>query len=556
MKPRNTVLTICVSCVLCYSSVSGEETGKHLFVLSGQSNMQGHRPAEAFTPTVAEALGKDQVIVIQDAQGGQPIRRWYKRWKSPARESPGDLYDQLMKKVKPAITGETLATVTFIWMQGERDARMQWGDVYETSLKGLHEQFSKDLGRSDVNFVIGRLSDFDLENRSYRHWTMIRKIQTKVADSNSRFAWVDTDDLNDGVNRRGKSIRNDLHYSAEGYKRLGKRFARSALELIHQHSGDLSELRTYGHQIVYEAYVDDNWELMAMNADGSGKTNLTNTPHVHEMYPQASFDGTKICCVVDTQEDGKTVRGVWYMNADGTERVKVAARARQPFWHPDGTKIAFLAQEFKRFSVKTIATTKLVVFDLKTRAKREHANRQIHHLFGPGWSPDGRWIVSTVHGGMGFGHAIIAIESDGQQFHDLQIPGCRPNISPAGTRLTWSSNDHTISIADVDFTSSVPTVSNVQVLDQRVELHLYHPDFSPDGKYISYSVGPGGRMPANGRGTHTDVAETVGVRGKWNLFIKRADGQGSPIQLTRDEDRSNKESEWVRKSTTTGNRTD
>lgn len=29
--------------------------------------------------------------------------------------------------------------------------------------------------------------------------------------------------------------------------------------------------------IVYEAYDGDNWELFVMNADGSGKKNLTNT---------------------------------------------------------------------------------------------------------------------------------------------------------------------------------------------------------------------------------------------------------------------------------------
>ena len=239
MRPSNTVFSLFVSLVLCSTNVFADEPGKHLFVLSGQSNMQGHRPAEAFTPTVAKAVGENRVIVVQDAMGGQPIQRWYKGWKSPngrPPESTGDLYDRLMTKVKPAIKGQSLESVTFIWMQGERDAKMQWGEVYEASLEGLYKQFSKDLGRSDVNFVIGRLSDFDLGNQKYPHWTMVREIQAKVADANSRFTWVDTDDLNDGVNRRGKAIENDLHYSAEGYKTLGKRFAENALRLIRQHS--------------------------------------------------------------------------------------------------------------------------------------------------------------------------------------------------------------------------------------------------------------------------------------------------------------------------------
>ncbi len=108
------------------------DDGKHLFILSGQSNMQGHRPQEAFRPAVEKALGKANVIVIQDALGGQPIQRWWKDWKSPKGEKPamtGDLYDRLMGKVNPAIKGQTLKSVTFIWMQGERDAKQLWGAV-------------------------------------------------------------------------------------------------------------------------------------------------------------------------------------------------------------------------------------------------------------------------------------------------------------------------------------------------------------------------------------------------------------------------------------------
>ena len=70
------------------------ETGKHLFILSGQSNMQGHRPQEAFAPAVKEVFEEDKVIVVQDALGGQPIQRWWKDWKSPDGEKPkqtGDL---------------------------------------------------------------------------------------------------------------------------------------------------------------------------------------------------------------------------------------------------------------------------------------------------------------------------------------------------------------------------------------------------------------------------------------------------------------------------------
>lgn len=137
-----------------------------------------------------------------------------------------------MKKVYPEIKNKKIGTITFIWMQGERDARKDRGDVYERSLLGLYTQLCSDLGRNDVNFIIGRLSDFGISNKSHPHWTMIRDIQVKVAESNPRFGWINTDDLNDGLDRKGKEIQNDIHMSAEGYVIMGERFAKKAIQLI------------------------------------------------------------------------------------------------------------------------------------------------------------------------------------------------------------------------------------------------------------------------------------------------------------------------------------
>ncbi len=232
------IIRIVFLVVFCLSVLFAETSlaqGKHLFILSGQSNMQGLRPHESFTPAVEAEFGKENVIVVIDALGGQPIRRWYKNWKPLSGNEPvatGDLYDSLMNKVNPAIVNEKIETITFIWMQGERDAREKHGDVYKESLIGLYNQLSKDLSRDDINFVNGRLSDFDMSNDIYPHWTMIREIQVEVANSNPRFTWVNTDDLNDGANRKGKEIEDDLHMSAKGYVIMGERFANAAIELI------------------------------------------------------------------------------------------------------------------------------------------------------------------------------------------------------------------------------------------------------------------------------------------------------------------------------------
>lgn len=209
--------------------------GKHLFILSGQSNMVGLKPEESFTPIIEKKYSKENILIVKDAKGGQPIRRWYNKWKfdnNNLNDSIGNLYNSLINKVRKAIINKKIKTVTFIWMQGERDAREELADYYEKSLIGLYNQLTNDLNYKKINFLIGRISDFDLLNKKYKHWTRIRDIQVKVAESNIRFDWIDTDDLNDGVNKKGIKINNDLHYSVSGYKILGQRFAEKAIKMI------------------------------------------------------------------------------------------------------------------------------------------------------------------------------------------------------------------------------------------------------------------------------------------------------------------------------------
>ncbi|MGZ0708870.1 sialate O-acetylesterase [Coraliomargarita sp. W4R53] len=225
-------------------ALSAKEAG-HLFILSGQSNMAALDPSQSFTPTVAAAFGEEQVTIVKGAWGGQPIRRWYKQWQADdsdpeatgasavtKEESYGDLYDVLMAKVAKATSGKEFSSVTFVWMQGERDAREGHGDVYAQSLRGVLQQLADDLGRQDINVVIGRLSDFDMANAQFPDWTLVRDVLVEVAESEAHGAWIDTDDLNDGLNHSGAVVKNDLHFSAEGYEVFGRRLADAAIQLI------------------------------------------------------------------------------------------------------------------------------------------------------------------------------------------------------------------------------------------------------------------------------------------------------------------------------------
>lgn len=198
--------------------------GQHLFILSGQSNMARMDETQTFIPLLEQKLGKEQVMVVKDAHGGQPIRQWL---------PPNALYDSLMHKLEEKdLVFDKMKSITFIWMQGERDAREKLGESYEEQLWSLYQRLVDDLRVEKIHFILGRINDFDLDNDRYPHWTLIREIQVKVANSEPYFDWVDTDDLNDGYNHKGLPIQNDLHLTPEGYLTFGERLATAALRLI------------------------------------------------------------------------------------------------------------------------------------------------------------------------------------------------------------------------------------------------------------------------------------------------------------------------------------
>ncbi|QGJ70374.1 Hypothetical protein PBC10988_20690 [Planctomycetales bacterium 10988] len=186
-----------------------------LFLLSGQSNMARLDPDISFTPTLRRAFPDDELIVVKVAFGGRPIARWVPR---------GMIYKQLLAKTKKAIAGKEMDTITFVWMQGERDHQQnETTKTYKANLQTLYKQLTEDFDREDIHWVIGRLSDARLGTPN---WDTIRKVQVEVAESNPLADWVDTDDLN--------GPKNEVHCPPEGYKTMGRRFAQAAINLINE----------------------------------------------------------------------------------------------------------------------------------------------------------------------------------------------------------------------------------------------------------------------------------------------------------------------------------
>ena len=318
------------------------------------------------------------------------------------------------------------------------------------------------------------------------------------------------------------------------------------------------QLRSTPFQIAYETYVNDNWEIFVMNADGSNPVNLTQTPKEHEHYPQVSGDGTQILFSVDEGEGREAVRSLCVMDIDGKNRRKLTDHAREPFWTPEGKSLGFLPQEYPKFNVIDYYTKGMSFYDLATGRIDPHPNTtNLHHLYNPGCSVNGKWIVSTVHAGMGVDHAILLLEAHGDQVINLNIPGCRPCLSPDGKQIAWGAGDHEIAVAPINLDTDSPSVGPWRIVLKDETNEIYHVDWSPDSRFLSFSRGLASKGDPTKPGTFMSACEVVGVyAANWDICAVSAERDG-PLDLNHATDAefvmlttnglSNKEPAWFRR---------
>lgn len=312
------------------------------------------------------------------------------------------------------------------------------------------------------------------------------------------------------------------------------------------------ELEACPFKVVCESFRDGNWELVLRDANGGHVVNLTQTPDQNELFPHASPDGTKIAFLQDEGEGANRLRNVYYMNLDGSGRVKVAEDGQEPFWSPDGKIIAFTKQP-RGPKADPYINHGLYFYNVETKEITQHPNKQLSGLLNPCWSPDGRWIVASGVRAMGFNESIVAIEANGPKIVELNrscsdgldLHQCRPDLNPFGNRVAWGSGNtghqdfFYIEVADIDLTRSEPAVSNRRKpVTVDFPQQTYHVDWSPDGKYLVYTQGAiGSRMEA--------ANYVIGRKASgWDLWVVNPGVPDVCAQISRD-GLSNKEPDWV-----------
>jgi len=178
-----------------------------------------------------------------------------------------------------------------------------------------------------------------------------------------------------------------------------------------------------GGRIYFSSRQSGTYEIYSMGSDGSGLERLTNG--IGTLYaPELSPDGEKI---VFTNHGN----GLWVMKPDGKNPHPITYRDDiDPTWSPDGSMIAFASSRLgarQLFIMNADGSNVTQVTDLKEMGGRS------------AWSPDGTRLA--FYRGPAGDHDIYVINTDRTGLERLTDGGDNlgPSWSPDGNWITFTS---------------------------------------------------------------------------------------------------------------------
>jgi TolB protein len=239
--------------------------------------------------------------------------------------------------------------------------------------------------------------------------------------------------------------------------------------------------------------------IQTMNADGTGLQTLSATGAA----PQWSPDGSRIA-FIDSPD--QLDNEVFVMNADGSGRTQLTSNTsdeQAPSWSADGTKIGYSSDAGGGYQIYTVPAAGGTPAALTTGNGPN---------FGAAWSPNGTKIAFTSARD---GHnEIYVMNADGtgqtRLTNDASESNYDPTWSPDGAKISFT---HGAAIPDI-YVMNADCSSQVN-LTQSPTVDDYSAAWSPDGSKIVFirtviDRGDVIVMNANGSG-QTNITNTTGI---------------------------------------------
>ena len=232
-------------------------------------------------------------------------------------------------------------------------------------------------------------------------------------------------------------------------------------------------------RIVFTSNRDGDFDVYAMNPDGTNLTQLTANS-AFEGSPVWSPDGRRIAFVSD--RDGN--KEIYVMSADGSGVRRLTnhgAADSYPGWSPDGSRLVFVSERD--------GNPEIYMMNADGSGQRNLTNHpQTDNQ--PSWAPvAGRILFRSNRDGDG---EIYAMNADGggvQQLTNNSKGDFTPRWSPDGGRIAFMSNR--------DGNREIYVMNGDGGGQRRLTTwadHDYEPSWSPDGRRIAFTSNRAGNL--------------------------------------------------------------
>jgi len=184
-------------------------------------------PEYGLSEKLNRAFPNQDFTLLKYSIGGASLLDWAPDYNKETAEITGNakfgnVYAKCFAKIDSLLANQEVLPTAFLWMQGERDARIPAaGKDYYINFKELISAIRDRIGQRDLPFIFGMVNP---PADRYAALETVRKAQRKIAKELPNVFLIETDDL--------EKLKDNLHYNAAGQLEMGRRFGEQLQPLL------------------------------------------------------------------------------------------------------------------------------------------------------------------------------------------------------------------------------------------------------------------------------------------------------------------------------------
>jgi Tol biopolymer transport system component len=229
-------------------------------------------------------------------------------------------------------------------------------------------------------------------------------------------------------------------------------------------------------EILFQSDREGPTRLFVLDVGAQKQRRVGTAGNWLDEEPAWSHDGRRIA--FSSTRGGSGNLDIWIMNADGTDPIRLTdhpAPEQDPAWANDDKSLFFTAERDGRGEIYRVWLADKRV---------DRSTNSLDRAIRPAPPPDGRYLAYAAQTIMSFQIHLIDLTNGNRRRITSGGGACRPAFAPDSQEVAFVRLDREPSRIEA------ARETGTRVVIQDSKLWSYYPDYSPDGRYLAFSVSP------------------------------------------------------------------